>query len=102
MAISVNYSKTSPYATTPTYSFFLDIAEIPSIPYFASDVRYELDAIYKHRPDLLAYDLYGDSGLWWVFSARNPNALQDPVFDFIPGTVIYIPKKETITAALGL
>jgi hypothetical protein len=102
MAISVNYSKTSPYATTPTYSFFLDIAEIPSIPYFASDVRYELDAIYKHRPDLLAYDLYGDSGLWWVFSARNPNALQDPVFDFVSGVQFYAPTEQTVSTALGL
>jgi prophage DNA circulation protein len=51
---------------------------------------------------LLAYDLYGDSALWWVFAMRNPNTIQDPVFDFLPGTTIFIPKKETIVAALGL
>jgi hypothetical protein len=28
--------------------------------------------------------------------------LQDPVFDFVPGATIYIPKKETLVAALGL
>jgi hypothetical protein len=37
-----------------------------------------------------------------VFSVRNPNALQDPVFDFVPGAIIYIPKKETIQAAIGV
>jgi hypothetical protein len=100
--MAVAYSKTSPYATTETFSFFLDVANIPQLPYDASDVRYEIDAVYKNRPDLLAYDLYGDTGLWWVFSVRNPNALQDPVFDFVPGAIIYIPKKETIQAAIGV
>ena len=56
----------------------------------------------KNRPDLLAYDLYGDVSLWWTFSVRNPNIIQDPVFDFVPGVEIFIPTKETVTAALGL
>jgi len=100
--MAVAYSRTSPYATTETFSFFLDVANLPQLPYDASDVLYELDAVYKNRPDLLAYDLYGDTALWWVFAIRNPNAIQDPVFDFVPGTVIYVPKKETIQAALGI
>jgi hypothetical protein len=95
------YNKLSPYANTEVYSFFLDIANIPTIPFDPSDVIYQLDAIYENRPDLLAYDLYGDTNLWWVFSVRNPNTLQDPLFDFTAGTTIYIPKKETIDAALG-
>jgi hypothetical protein len=100
--MATTYSKTSPYANTSKYGFFLDVANIPQIPYDPSDIQYQIDAIYKHRPDLLAYDLYGDTGLWWVFSVRNPNTLQDPIFDFLPGAVIYIPKKNTLTAALGL
>jgi hypothetical protein len=102
MAGSITYNKTSPYSKTQTYSFFLDVANIPNIPYNSGDVQYHIDAIYTHRPDLLAYDLYGDTALWWVFAARNPNIIQDPVFDFTPNAVIYIPKKETITAVLGL
>lgn len=98
----VAYSRTSPYATTETFSFFLDVANLPQLPYDASDVSYSIDAVYKNRPDLLAYDLYGDTALWWVFAIRNPNTIQDPVFDFVPGTTIYIPKKETILANLGL
>lgn len=100
--MAVSYSKTSPYVNTETFSFFLDVANIVNIPYTASDVQYRIDNIYKNRPDLLAYDLYGDSTLWWVFAVRNPNVIQDPVFDFVPGAVIYIPKKETISAALGV
>jgi len=100
--MSVSYKKTSPYAKTKTHGFFLDVADIPNIPYDQSDVQYEIDAIYQYRPDLLAYDLYGDSGLWWVFSMRNPNTLQDPIFDFLAGATIFVPKKEVITTALGL
>ena len=100
--MAVAYSKSSPYFKTNTYGFFLDVANIPDIPADPADVQYRIDAIYKNRPDLLSYDLYGTTGLWWVFSIRNPNVLQDPVFDFVPGTYIYIPKKENLTAALGL
>ena len=99
---AVQYSKTSPYVNTETYGFFLDVTTFRDIPTIASDVVYQIAATYKYRPDLLAYDLYGDSALWWVFAMRNPNTIQDPVFDFLPGTTIYIPKKETIVATLGL
>jgi hypothetical protein len=100
--MAVTYSKTSPYATSERFAFYLDVANIPSIPYDPSDVQYEIDAIYRWRPDLLAYDLYGDTSLWWVFSSRNPNTLQDPIFDFLPGAIIYIPKKDTVITALGI
>lgn len=100
--MAVNYSKASPYTNTETFAFFLDVANIPLIPFDPSDVQYRIDNIYQHRPDLLAYDLYGNSSFWWVFSVRNPNTLQDPIFDFLPGATIYIPKKDTLTAAMGL
>jgi hypothetical protein len=53
------------------------------------------------RPDLLAYDLYSDSRLWWVFAQRNSNRLKDPVFDFVAGTGIYIPQLPNLRSALG-
>ena len=100
--MAIAYNKTSPYANTNTFAFFLDVADIPAIPYDPSDVQYQIDAIYRGRPDLLAFDLYGDSNLWWVFSVRNPNVLQDPIFDFLPGAIIFIPKKDTLTSILGI
>lgn len=96
------YSKTSPYSNTQTFGFFLDVAQIRDIPKLASDKTFTVTAVYKHRPDLLANDLYGDPALWWIFAVRNPNSIEDPVFDFIPGLTIYVPKKETIDTALGL
>jgi hypothetical protein len=96
------YSKQSPYFLTTSFGPFLDVLNFRSIPQSQSDTEYIIDNFYKFRPDLLAYDLYDDVGLWWVFAVRNPNVLIDPVFDFLPGNVIFIPKKETLTAQLGI
>ena len=51
---------------------------------------------------MLAYDLYDNAGLWWVFAVRNPNVLIDPIFDFVPGQIIFIPRKEALVAQLGI
>ena len=97
-----SYSKTSAYYKTDTYDFFLDVTQFRDIPRISTDDVYRIGGVYQYRPDLLAYDLYGDANLWWVFIARNPNTLQDPIFDFVIGTTIYLPTKETLTTALGL
>lgn len=96
------YNKNSPYANTGTFGQFLDVLTMRTITKKSDDVAYTIDKVYKYRPDMLAFDLYGDSALWWVFIARNPNVLTDPVFGFKPGVTIYIPKKETLVADLGL
>lgn len=100
--MAVQYSKTSPYHGTAFFGNFLDIAADRQLPKDPGDVLYTIDQPYNNRPDLLASDLYGDSSLWWVFAVRNPNTLQDPLFDFTAGTIIYVPKKSAIVAALGL
>jgi hypothetical protein len=96
------YSKNSPYYDTSNFGNFLDVLSYRSITANPEDVVYSIDNVYQYRPDLLAYDLYGDSGLWWVFLARNPNTLNDPIWDFTVGKTIYIPKKENLVADLGL
>lgn len=100
--MSVTYKKSSPYADSEVYGFFLDVIEYRDIPKASSDSVFRITDIYKHRPDLLANDLYGDAALWWVFAARNPNTIEDPVFDFVPGTTIFLPRKDALLAALGL
>jgi len=100
--MAATYKKNSPYSDTGLYGKFLDVLEYRSIPKNPNDVIYVIDAIYERRPDLLANDLYGDPALWWVFAARNPNAIEDPIFDFVAGRVIYISTQETLNAALGI
>lgn len=95
------YPATSPYYLTPIVNNqFLDVMINRPIPGDPTDVYWQITSSYNMRPDLLAYDLYNDSKLWWVFAQRNPNTLKDPLFGFVPGVNIYIPKLDTIKAAL--
>jgi hypothetical protein len=44
----------------------------------------------------MAFDLYGTPNLWWVFAIRNPDNIIDPITDFVAGTLIFTPTRETI------
>ncbi len=100
---TVTYNKNSPYYNTNTYgNKFLDVLTYRKIDKHADDVSFTINNTYQYRPDLLAFDLYGDTGLWWVFIARNPNTLDDPIFDFRAGVTIFVPKKTTLVNNLGI
>jgi hypothetical protein len=71
------------------------------IPVENDDLTFTINLTYQYRPDLLAYDLYGNAGLWWVFYQRNPNTLTKPPFDFAANTFIYLPKIGTLKSVLG-
>lgn len=97
------YSTASPYYGTSLFSNqFLDVMSYRPITKLASDTLYAIDKFYEYRPDMLAYDLYGSAALWWVFAARNPNVLKDPLFDFAAGNTIYLPSKEQLKTDLGV
>jgi len=95
------YSTTSSYYTTPTNSFFLEVMTNRSFAKESDDRQFGINETYQYRPDLLAFDLYGDPQLWWVFYQRNPNTLTAPPWDFAAGTTIFLPKISTLRAALG-
>ena len=98
-----SYLKTSPYSTTVvTPSGELGILKIRPIPADDDDFLYEIEPQYSHRPDLLAFDLYGTSKLWWVFAQRNMDILKDPIFDMKPGVKIFLPKNSELKKALGI
>lgn len=104
MATQPVYTFASPYYNTPSFdnNQFLDILNYRSIPKLANDILFTIPPQYEYRPDLLAYDLYGDPTLWWVFAVRNPNTLIDPLWDFSANTVIYLPQKATLQSSLGV
>jgi hypothetical protein len=102
MAANKLYAKTSAYYNTGFYGKFLDVMTHRKFAKSDSDASMTINKTYANRPDLLAFDLYGDADLWWVFTARNPNVLRDPIFDFLPGVQIYVPKKEVLVRDLGL
>jgi hypothetical protein len=102
MSKNANYSNTSPYYNTPMYGKFLDLSSFRKITKLSTDKLYSIDRFYHLRPDILAYDLYQTPSLWWVFAARNPNSIKDPLFDFVAGNLIYLPDKTTLISDLGL
>jgi hypothetical protein len=99
--MSASYTSSSPWFNTPIVNNYLDLLEIRPVAAESDDFRYVLEPQYTHRPDLLAFDLYGSSKLWWVFIQRNLDRIQDPIFDFIPGLELYLPKKSSLFKSLG-
>ena len=102
--MTVTYSSYSPYYNTDLNASktALGMFSPRTVPAEADDVSFEITATYHTRPDLLAYDLYSDARLWWVFAQRNPNTLVDPLGDFTTGTTIFLPKLANLKSALGL
>jgi hypothetical protein len=98
----MTYSKTSPYSSTGLWGQFLDVWQGKTIQASSTDAVYQIDPVYRYRPDMLAYDMYNDATLWWVFAVRNPDILIDPVFSFVPPTIIYVPTLQTVKTSLGL
>lgn len=96
------YDKVSPYHNTPQNRLYMELLTIRPVPAEADDYQYTIENQYKHRPDLLAFDLYGNAKLWWVFVQRNMETIKDPIYDFTPGTVIYCPKKSNIERYIGV
>jgi hypothetical protein len=95
------YDATSPYFATGYSQFFLDVMENRPIPKENDDRVMIINQTYQYRPDLLAFDLYDNSTLWWVFYQRNPNTLTAPPLDFRVGVQIYLPKITTLRRVLG-
>jgi hypothetical protein len=96
------YNITSPYFATTQTDTALDIFVPRTITAEGDDQTYTIERTYAYRPDLLAYDLYGSPRLWWVFAQRNPDEIEDPIYDFKPGVTIQLPKKSNIQSDLGV
>ena len=97
-----SYTSNSPWYNTtqnPGYLGQLNVRPVSAEP---DDFYYVIEPQYNYRPDLLAFDLYGSSKLWWVFTQRNMDVINDPIFDFKVGVGIFIPKKSSLFKVLGI
>ena len=99
--MAATYDATSPYFQTAFTQFYLNPMVNRPIPKESDDQLWPITLTYQYRPDALAYDLYNNAGLWWVFYQRNPNTLTAPPLDFKADTRIYIPKITTLRSTLG-
>lgn len=91
----VEYRKDSMYRETSLVdNKYLDVLEYPIDAANITDmITITVKSKYEHRPDLLAYEMYGNPKFWWVFAMYNQDKLLDPIVDFISGLEITIPKK---------
>ncbi len=54
---------------------------------------------FQNRPDLIAFNAYGTSELWWVIYEYNN--IRDPFFDLKIGTTLLIPQLERVLQAIS-
>lgn len=66
-------------------------ASIPSAP---TDITITLTNKYVRRPDLLSYDVYGQSTLMWL--VLQYNNIIDINTEFVEGSVITLPAKNRV------
>ena len=88
-----NYRTDSLYRNTEIINRqYLDVLNIDNIDIDNTTTEtITLKAKYDEKPDLLAYDLYGNAKLWWVFALFNQDELVDPIVDFKTGLKISVP-----------
>lgn len=91
--MAYNTKETSPYSLTPVKDWYLDVTVHRRVPKNDYDKTFVITTAFENRPDLLSYQEYGTARLWWVFAARNPDILIDPIEDFKAGLEIYIPEN---------
>lgn len=98
------YKQSSPYKATSMDSNggHLGFYKIRTIPAQSDDATYTIEPQYHQRPDLLAYDMYDNPNLWWVFCQRNLDTMEDPIYDFKSGATIYVPKGGPLKNLLGV
>ncbi len=81
------------YATTQVNDFYLDLAKLPTAKDLIRNKKPQYVTVapkFEHRPDLLSYELYGNSSYWWVIALLNRNQLQDPIRDLKAGMVLTV------------
>ena len=88
------YRADSLYRDTQLNDQYLDVLDINNIDIDnTTTTNITIEEKYNEKPDLLAYDLYGNAKLWWVFGLFNQDELEDPILDFKTGIKINVPTR---------
>jgi phage tail protein X len=75
------------------YNTLLD----PQIPLRQDDIY--VITTYGDRLDSLAWNYYGDAGLWWIVAAANPQLRKDSLY-LEPGLQLRIPRDSNTVLSL--
>lgn len=93
------YQNVSPYFKTAQRNYlieYLDSYTNRPVPSDDTDELISVSPKHEHRPELLAYELYGTPQLWWIFAVRNPNLIIDPIYDLTAGLEIFVPTRSRV------
>lgn len=88
------------YRYTEKTKYFMKEYKDYNIPTDASDYVLLVEHKYENKPKLLAFDLYGDASLSWIFTYFNRDLIEDPIFDLKAGIKIIVPTKERLSKYL--
>ena len=91
------------YSATPVTDFYLDLAKLPTATELLKNKTAEIivvDSKFEHRPDLLSYELYGNSSYWWVIVLLNRTQLEDPIRDLKAGMMLRVLPKTAINGVI--
>jgi len=92
------YKNNSPWSKTNIIDdSILDLITFRNLYPDPFDEVYTIPTEFDERPDLCSYQMYGTAKYWWIFAARNPNDIIDPIRDFSAGIKIRIPNIDNIS-----
>jgi len=91
-----SYKRTSHLRQTSIRNGYAALYEPPLVPDFTQTEEFTITQQYVNRPDMLAYELYGESDFWWVFPLYNKNLIVDPINDFTLNKVILVPTRSFV------
>lgn len=97
----VLYPSQSAYAATPQTASHIGRYVHREITPSSDDSYLVIEPKYENRPDLLAFELYGNPNYWWVFYSRNLDQIRDPIWDFVSGIEIVVPSEDHLRNSLG-
>jgi|TARA_B100000795_G_C22750954_1_gene419397 hypothetical protein len=92
------YKNNSPWSKTNIIDdVILDLITFRNLYPDPFDVVYTIPPEFDERPDLCSYKHFGTAKYWWIYAARNPNDIIDPIRDFSAGLQIRIPNIDNIS-----
>lgn len=77
---------------------FFDLYTLPKIVETKPPILHRVTAAEVKRPDMIAYNVYGDVSLFWAIAWRNGWLL--PIRDVRVGEMVICPAVEDVLAAL--
>jgi len=98
-----NFKKNSRYtngiiATNRSNKDFLVLRKAIKLEEDSTDTFIIVTQEMEKRPDLVSYNAYGVSELWWVI--YEINQIRDPLFDLKSGQILRIPSLDRVLEAI--